>query len=157
MAGKGVAKRRKHFSSIAPPPERYRAFIDGELTVEDLDDEEIQRMQLRAADGTFRGGRPISLPREFIMAIQVEQQRRFKHWVATAVPEAQKAVLELTKSRNLTPGDATRLKAAEMILERFAGKTPDKIEVKAEVSVFDQTLSEIVVDLDEEEAEEVEE
>jgi hypothetical protein len=156
MAGKSVAKKRGHWSSIAPPPERYRAFIDGELTVEDLDDEEIQRMQLRSERGTFQGRPPVSLPREFIMAMQVEQQRRFKHWINVAVPEAQKAILELTKSRNLSPGDATRLKAAEMIIERFAGKTPDKIEVKAEVSVFDQTLSDIIVDLDEEEAEVVE-
>lgn len=156
MAGKEV-KKRGYYGSITPPPERYRAFIDGDLTVEDLDDEEVQRMQLRNERGTFQGRPPISLPREFIRALQVEQQRRFQHWINTVVPEAQKAVLELVKSRNLSPGDATRLKAAQEVLERYAGKTPDRVEVKAEVSVFDAAVSEIVVDLDEEEAEEVEE
>ena len=142
-------KRRKYFGSIAPPPERYRAFIDGDLTVEDLDDEEIQRMQLRNERGTFQGTPPVSLPREFIMAIRIEQQRRFNHWINTAVPEAQKAIIELMNSKKLMPGDATRLKAAQEIIERYAGKTPDRIEVKAEITNFEASINEIVVDLDE--------
>lgn len=148
--GKQV-KKRGHYGSIAPPPERYRAFIDGELTVEDLDDEEISRAQLRASDGTFRGGVPMSLPREFVRAIQVEQQRRFHQWIAKNLEDAQKAVMELVNSKSLTPGDATRLKAAQEIIERFAGKTPDRVEVKAEISHFESTIADIVVDIDEEE------
>ena len=142
-------KRRKYFGSIAPPPERYRAFIDGDLTVEDLDDEEIQRMQLRNERGTFQGNPPVSLPREFIQAIRIEQQRRFAHWINTTVPGAQKAVVELMNSKKLMPGDATRLKAAQEIIERYAGKTPDRIEVKAEITNFEASINEIVVDLDE--------
>ena len=102
-------------------------------------------MQLRNERGTFQGRPPVSLPREFVQAIRVEQQRRFQHWINTVVPEAQKAVMELVKSNKLQPGDATRLKAAQEILERYAGKTPDKIEVRAEVSVFEETAAEAVI------------
>lgn len=153
MSGKAV-KKRLMYGSITPPPERYRAFIDGEITVEDLDDEEVQRMQLRNERGTFQGRPPVSLPREFIMAIRMEQQRRFQHWINTVVPEAQKAVLELVKSRNLTPGDSTRLKAAQEILERYAGKTPDRVEVKAEVTTFEANMNDVVIEADLEEEDE---
>lgn len=149
MSGE-VQKRRRRMQA---PPARYQAFMDGDLTVEDLDDEEIQRMQLRASDGSFRGGVPHALPREFLNAIRVEQQKRFSHWVNTVIPQAQETVVELMQSKKLQPGDATRLKAAQEILERFAGKTPDRVEVKAEVSVFEQTLSDIIVDLDDEDEE----
>lgn len=148
--GSEVQKRRKR---MQPPPARYQAFMDGDLTVDDLDDEEVQRMQLRASDGSFRGGIPHALPREFLNAIRMEQQKRFAHWVNTVIPEAQKTVVELMQSKKLQPGDATRLKAAQEILERFAGKTPERVEVKAEVSVFEQTLSDIIVDFDSEDDE----
>ena len=93
----------------------------------------------------------MSLPREFVRAIQVEQQRRFHQWIAKNLEDAQKAVMELVNSKSLTPGDATRLKAAQEIIERFAGKTPDRVEVKAEISHFESTIADIVVDIDEEE------
>ena len=143
--GKQLKRKRMFWSDVPPPPERYRAFISGELSVEDLDDEEIQRMLLRNERGTFQGRPPISLPREFIRAFQVEQQRRFQNWINTHVEDAQKAIIELVNSKSLSPGDATRLKAAQEILERYAGKTPDKIEVKAEVSVFEETAAEAVI------------
>ena len=128
--------------------------MDGTLSVEDLDDEEVQRMQLRASDGSFKGGRPQSLPRELVTAIQREQQKRFQQFINEAVPAAQRAVLELVNSKKLMPGDATRLKAAEMVLERFAGKTPDRIEVKAEVTQFEGIAADILVDVEEEDEDE---
>lgn len=152
-----AAKKRRMYSSIQPPPERYRKFMDGEISVEDLDDEEIQRMQLRNESGTFAGRAPVSLPREFIMAIRIEQQRRFQHWINVVVPQAQATIVELMNSKKLMPGDATRLKAAQEIIERFAGKTPDRVEVKAEVSVFDSAVADILVDIDDEEVAEIEE
>lgn len=149
MAGEVQRRKRR----LRPPPSRYQAFIDGDLSVEELDDEEIQRAQLRNSVGTFTGRPPQSIPREFMLVIQREQQRRFQQFINEAVPEAQKAVLQLIKSNNLMPGDATRLKAAELVLERFAGKTPDRVEVKAEVTKFEGIAADILIDIEEDEEE----
>lgn len=146
MAEGEIVKRKRPLNR---PPERYRAFMDGTLSVEDLDDEEIARGRLRAKDGTFKGNVPAVLPREFMLAMQREGQKRFQEFVREAVPEAQKAVLELIKSKHLQPGDATRLKAAEMILERFAGKIVDRVEVKAEISNWEHVANQILVDVEE--------
>jgi len=130
-------------------PERLQAFIDGELKAEDLDDEEVRRGQLRSKDGSFKGRPANYLPREFVLAIQREGQRRFELWIRESVRDAQQAVLELTNSRRLAPGDATRLKAAQFILERYAGKTPDRVEISAEVKKYEHVLEDILVDVEE--------
>jgi polysaccharide pyruvyl transferase WcaK-like protein len=150
MAGEVARQRRPRKRTV---PDRYEEFMTGKLTVEDLDDEEIARMQLRSADGSFRGRPPGVIPRELATAFKREQQRRFQQFIAEAVPAAQRAVIELVNSRRLQPGDATRLKAAEAILERFAGKVPDKVEVSAEISTFESVMGEILVDIEEEDDE----
>lgn len=122
--------------------------LDGVITVEDLDDEEIAKGQLRAADGSFKGRPPNYLPREIAMAWAREGQKRHQLWVAGMVGEAQDTVRDLNK-RSLSPADATRLKAAFWILERYAGKTPDRVEVKAEVQTWEHVVEDILVDVEE--------
>lgn len=131
-------------------PDRVQMLIDGRLDVRDLDDEEISRMQLRAADGSFRGRPSNYIPRPVVEAMKMEGQRRFQDWVSEAVPEAQRTIMAIMKNSHPVPGDAARLKAAEGILERYAGKVPDKVEMKAEISKWDAIDAEIIVDVEEE-------
>jgi hypothetical protein len=151
---------RRHGTKVgnSPTPERYQAFIRGEIDISDLDDEEVQRMQLRSADGSFRGRPPGVIPREFILALKREQQVRFQAWIDEAVPAAQRAILELVNSKRLQPGDATRLKAAQEIIDRFAGKVSDNVNISAEVTTWEANkdliyAAEIVNDATEEDDE----
>lgn len=142
-------KPRKSIQKSISVSPRMQALLDGAITVEDLDDEEILRGQLRSADGSFKGRPTNYLPRELAMAWQREGQKRHQVWVTETVPLAQKTIVKLMSSGMLSPADATKLKAAQWVLERFGGKTPDRVEVKAEVQTWEHVVEDILVDVEE--------
>lgn len=110
---------------------RYAMLLQGHLKVEDLDDDELARGQLKAADGTFRGRPPRVVPSELVQAMRRE-------WLSRAEAKLREALMdhgigtlvELARNRNIDEG--VRLRAAERLIERTMGKVPDKIEVRAE-------------------------
>jgi len=109
---------------------RYARFLAGDITVEDLDDEELARGRLRSSDGTFRGRPPTMLPTELVQAMKRE-------WLGRAQEKLQTALLgsgigTLVELAKESPDDSVRLRAAQAIIERTMGKVPDKIEVAAE-------------------------
>ena len=110
---------------------RYAMLAQGIISVEDLDDEEVARGQLRAADGSFRGRPPKMLPQELVAAMKRE-------WIGRAQAKLQEALLEVGISGMIGIAEdplvdpAVRLRAQQMIIERTMGKVPDKIEVAAE-------------------------
>lgn len=131
MALKPVDKtKRKHSDKISTrgaTPDRYKAFLTGEITVEDLDDEEIMRGQIRSADGSFRGRPPKLVPREFAAALAKRQQEMYNGEMGELVVEAWKTLNSVMKNRNPLPGEGARVQAAKLILERYYGKTPDVV------------------------------
>lgn len=109
---------------------RYAEFINGIITVEDLDDDELAQGRLKAVDGTFRGRPPRVIPSEMVQAMRREWLSRAKARLAEALMENGIGTLvELAKS---SPDDGVRLRAAQAIIERTMGKVPDKIEIAAE-------------------------
>lgn len=135
--------------------QRIQDLVAGKISVRDLDDDEIYKCRIRNAAGGF-SPRPEYIPGAMVDLILREQQRRFNEWVTESVPEARRAVMDLIKSPRLQPGDRTRLEAANMILERFAGKIPDRVEVSAEVKHYERVLEGVLVDVDEIEDAEIE-
>lgn len=122
---------------------RYAALLRGELSVEDLDDEEVSRGQLRASDGTFRGRPPRVVPQDLVAAMR-------KEWLARAEAKLREALhdhgigvfVELASNEMVDP--AVRLRAADMIVQRTMGKVPDRIQIAAEdpvESLFRKILS----------------
>lgn len=110
---------------------RYALFLNGLITVEDLDDEELARGELKAADGTWRGGKPRVVPAELMQAMRRE-------WLSRAEAKLREALMssgigtlvELASNKNIDEG--VRLRAADKIIERCMGKVPDKVELRAE-------------------------
>lgn len=110
---------------------RYAQLLSGVLQVEDLDDEELARGQLRASDGTFRGRPPKVVPAELVQAMRRE-------WLGRAEAKLREALhdkgigtyVELAGDKTIDP--AVRLRAADKIVERTMGKVPDKVEVSTE-------------------------
>jgi hypothetical protein len=130
-------------------PDRYIAFITGEMTVADLDDEEVMRGQLRNSRGDFAGRKPNAVPREFMNAIMIEQQRRFQGLLGEQITVAMDTLMEVMQKAHPQPGDAARVKAATYIIDRFAGKTPENVQLKAEVtSKFEDVANDILIDVD---------
>lgn len=135
-----------------PPPARYQAFIDGTLTVADLDDEEVFKMQLKDKNGRFSGPPPKVLPSVFLEAIRVEQMKRHHGAIAAMVDDAHKTIARLMHPMHVGgPGDGPAFKAAQFVLERYAGKTPDALIVKAEVKTSAwEDIEGVTIDVEEE-------
>ncbi len=102
----------------------WSEFVDG------LDEEELARGQLRAEDGTFMGRPPQFVPREFLLACQREQKRRFEEIFGSEVLGLAKTYIELCKDANIPPKD--RAKLIQYAMERIFGGIPKDIRVAQE-------------------------
>lgn len=138
------APRRRKRPSVAS--NRMQEFLDGVITVEDLDDEELRRGQLRASDGTFKGRPPLLVPREFYEAITREMIDRGNATMRSHMEASIGVIAELMTNKR-TPA-RERLAAAQYMLERTAGKIPEKQIVQAQVSKWEQVLDEVTFDAD---------
>lgn len=139
---------------LKPKAERSRLqlLLDGDLSVEDLDDEEIQRMQLRNKNGDFRGRPPVWIPRELAAAVQIEFRRRFQSEMQRLMPLALKGHEELLRSRHLAPGDAARMSAIKEVYERTMGKVTQTVDqhVVVENRSFEDFVGDAIIDVEEE-------
>lgn len=110
---------------------RYALFMSGKIKVEDLDDEEVARGQLRNAAGGFSGRPPTVVPAELVQAMRREWLSRAEEKLRNALLEKGIGTLtELAGSDRIDP--AVRLRAATVLMERVMGKVPDKIQLAAE-------------------------
>lgn len=129
------------------PPSRYDLFMAGEITVEDLDDEEIERGQCRSRDGTFRSRPTEKMPRKFYDAMRAEYIRRWQKRVEDDL-EPMRQVLRDIATDPKKPADA-RFKSATFLIERAAGKTPEQSTVKLEVAKWEEDIEELLFDPEE--------
>lgn len=150
--GKFLDKNGERTRKTKPKPKyrkpkvnkRTQQLIDGEITVADLDEEEISRGKCRSEDGSFRGGNHDLVPRKFWDAMKAEQMRLWQQRFDEAVEPAMQALLGLVNGQKVSH-DA-KYKAAVFLIERAAGKTPDKVEVKAELKKWEEGLEGIFFD-----------
>lgn len=110
---------------------RYAQLLNGTLSVEDLDDDELAQGRLKASDGTFRGRPPRVVPADLVQAMRRE-------WLSRAEARLRDALMEkgigtlvsLAENEDIDP--AVRLRAADKIIERTMGKVPDRVHIAAE-------------------------
>ncbi len=125
-------------------PSRYEAFLTGELTVEDLDDEELRRGQLRDRDGGFKGRPTNVVPRSFHKAIADEIINRTNGRLGRYVGLAVEVLVEIAENKR-APAVA-RYQAATYLMERVVGKIPDKVQQEVVMKKFENDLEEITED-----------
>lgn len=134
------------------PDSRMGKFLDGEITVEDLDWQELLRGQLRDRNGTFTGRPRLMVPRKFHQAISRELLSRVDQEFREDFDASMTALRELIQS----PRTPAREKLAAIIYwqERTIGRVADKSTVEVEVKRFDRLVEggTLLVDLDEPEA-----
>lgn len=154
---RAVAKERKTLSVRVN--ERALAFAKGELTWEDLDDEELARGQLRSSAGDFRGRPADMVPREMMQAATLAHRQRTVQGLQELAPKALKALATVMDRANPQPGDNAKVSAATKVLEYNIGKVPDKVEINSTVTIMDRNAQDVLIvdDMDEyEDAKEIE-
>ena len=125
---------------------RYAQLMTGDLTVEDLDTEELARGQLKDKNGRFTGRPPKFLPRQILDAMRSEHHKRVNAVLEESLSDVVKVMRGVALDKKAEP--AIRLKAAIYIYERFMGKVPDKIEVDKGAKV-DAIVDKILYDMGE--------
>jgi len=106
---------------------RWRSLIAGEISVKDLDDEEIARGQVRGAKGQF-GRRPEWVPRLVFDAMRREIFTRGANLWSEYYMKAIKTTALIMVSPDVEP--SVRLKAATEIINRIEGKPLDRSAIK---------------------------
>ena len=123
---------------------RMEAFLNGEITIEDLDFDELARGQMRSERGDFSGRPPDYIPRKFQQAAFQELQKRMQLKFQEEVEPSLNA-LKAIRDNPKAPADA-RLKSAIHLIERAVGKVPEKNEVKVEVQPWSENIEELFYD-----------
>lgn len=122
-------------------PRTWASFQSGKIPWSDLDDEELTRLQLRDVNGEFRGGKPRVIPRELAQLHARELIARNDKLMKEVILKATSVFTDVIDST--TASDADKMKAAQYLHDRILGKTPDKVEVKAELKPWEGVVEEI--------------
>jgi len=107
---------------------RYQMYLRGEITNEDLDDEELATASFRSETGKLY--RPKNLPRDIVQGFMRAIYDRAQTEMRTNTVEAAKTVSEIMKNKRVDP--EIRLKAANLLIERNLGRTPQVISITAQ-------------------------
>ena len=103
---------------------RAQALVSGELSPEDLDDEELMRGQVREASGRFAHKPPSLIPRQLRDELQRRLLARGDEILKRGYLVATQLMVEVVQDQNVPVKE--RLSAAKFIIDKIA---PDKIEV----------------------------
>jgi len=109
----------------------------------DLDSEELARLQLRDRNGSFSGLKPLIIPRELVQAHTRELLSRNDKLMREVILKATSVFTDIIESTTAT--DADKMRAAQYLHDRILGKTPDKVEIKAELKPWESVVTEIGV------------
>lgn len=124
--------------------ERWAKLLDGTMSVQELDEEELSRMQVRSKDGSF-AGRPRAVPSHLAQAMQKEAIKRATEMFRQAAPKAVKRLLEIADDPDTKESDAIR--ALDIVLNRGLGKMPETVLVE-EKSKWDEAQEQAFTGID---------
>lgn len=121
-------------------PPRMMALMSGELSPEDLDDEELARGMCRDENGQFPRRKPDMVPRQMHDRMLKELFSRADVELQVGLMEAVQGMVSISTNEDLDAN--VRLKAATWIFERLRGKTPEVLQV-SQAKPFEVVLEKI--------------
>lgn len=148
--------RKKTAIQLATPQSpRWQALINGDITVEDLDIEELMRGQLRDKNGGFRGNTAQLVPRRLHLAMVQELHVRVEKMFMEHIEDAVETMLEVMKYGETR--DMVRLQAAQYWIERVVGKIPNGERTIQATPTWQKAIEsgELLVDIDDNGDEEI--
>jgi hypothetical protein len=142
------ADKKLSGQTLAPMPadrienlDRTQKFMQGFLTVEELDDDEITNSFVRTNDG--RPVKSIAMGRKFEQIIAKELHARINRYLLSKTPRAMEVLFQIVDSDMVEPAD--RLKAIAMLADRTLGKPADvTINYQAEEKPYESIVSRVV-------------
>lgn len=117
---------------------RMAMLANGDLSVQDMDNEELARLQFRDSGGKFRGRPPQHLPAQLVNMMRKELLDRLAEKRRAVLEEMQDVLIGIA---NAGEKDSDRIKAAQLIIERELGKTPERVELSTGDKPFEVTMA----------------
>lgn len=117
---------------------RYQQFLAGQITVDDLDDEELAIGGFRNKSGGIT--KPRKLPREITEAFNRAIFDRAHRELKANTVNAARTVAEIMRNKTIEPD--IRLKAATIMLDRNLGKAPQVVALTGD-KAFEEIFSDI--------------
>jgi hypothetical protein len=149
------AKGKKEQVTLARSP-RWQALLDGDLAVEDLDDDEILSGRLKDASGRLSPKGANQIPRVLHEKMMRELFRRMNGVFAQHAGEAIETILDIMRNgegeqySQFEKSGVKRLAAAQYVVERIMGKLDTKTTVTVETTPWQDALEsgELLVDIE---------
>jgi hypothetical protein len=130
---------------------RWQQLIDGDITVEDLDLDELARGHVKDKTGNFRGRPPKTVPAELFRSFKVEFQKRAQSKIEGYTELALNALVDVASNKR--QAGMARVNAANALLERSLGKVTDKVQQEVIVKKWEENFGDLLVDVDDPEDE----
>lgn len=121
---------------------KMAALYKGEISVADMDMDELARMQFKDKNGRFSGRPPTTLPAQLVNLIRHEMAGRLAEKRREVLEEMQEVLIGVARNKNESAAD--RIRAANLIIERELGKTPDKVELGGGGKPIEHTIARAV-------------
>lgn len=120
---------------------RMLQLLEGDIDVADLDDEELMRGEFRDQSGSLRSSNKL-IPK----TMHQELMRRILHRGTERIRSDFFSAIDVVTAimRDETVDPAVRLRAANTIIDRVAGKVADKIDLTVDVRRYEHVITEIV-------------
>jgi hypothetical protein len=119
---------------------RMMALMAGEISVEDLDEEELARGMCRGENGQFPKRAPSMVPKAMYDKMTRELFSRAEETLKVSLVKATENLASIAADPNVDAG--TRLKAATWMYERLMGKAPTEVKISAE-KPFEHVLTKV--------------
>lgn len=108
---------------------RHQKLLDGELTVRDLDDDELSKGRCRDLGGGFAGRAP-HMPAHLQQQMNRELLKRGNDRFSQSFLKLIDVLVTIAQDPEEKAAD--RIKAATQGIERIAGKVPDKVQINSD-------------------------
>lgn len=156
---KSQKQAQSDLSRQAPEPlkplTRHQAFLQGIVTVEELDDDELSKGKIKGYDGTFARGNP-RIPPGLQNRIDRELRKRLLVSINKYGVDAIETIADVMyrgEGASAYQGQkdgVKRLEAAKYLLERIVGPIPSKSEISINATVWEGLVEEggLFVDVD---------
>ena len=148
-----LTARERALENVLSP--RYKAFMAGEIKVEDLTLEELRNGAINDEGYDYARRPPELIPRAFQQAVtreyQISLRQKFELMAARAI-DVIGEVMEKGEGEQYdqySRAGTGRLKAAQEIVNRVLGKVPDKVEATVALTPWEQLAAgaELITDV----------
>ena len=105
---------------------RYQKLLDGDLTLDDLDEEELFRGQLRGADGSFRGAPPAVIPWMMHAEAMAAVGKRVERIGANNIEDILASMVRIATGDSIFADARAQVDAQKYLLDRLMGKPVER-------------------------------